>query len=126
MTCYAGARWVREEVLDAAPAASLRVLVIWSPNLPGDFRGAVDRSVLGDRRATNFWDQGAQVDDWFAARAGADTTTWDAFYLYGPRARWGAGGPGRPLAAGSPVFDDKEELRAAVRRLLGRGQGSDN
>lgn len=116
MTCYAGARWVREEVLEAAPASALRVLVVWSANLPGDFRGSVDRRVLADPRATNFWDEDASVDEWFAARAGADTVTWDAFYVYDPEASWSSG-RGRPLASGSPVFDRKDELRAALRRL---------
>jgi hypothetical protein len=116
VTCYAGARWVREEVLEATPGSPLRVLVVWSPNLPGDFRRSVDRRLLADRRVTNFWDEDATVDEWFAARAGADTITWDAFYLYGPEASWSSL-PSRPVALGSPVFDRKDELRAALRRL---------
>ena len=107
---------MREEVLEAAPASPLRVLVVWSPNVPGDFRGSVDRRLLADRRVTNFWDAEAGTDEWFAARAGAETITWDAFYLYGAEASWSSG-LGRPLAHGSPVYDRKDELHAALRRL---------
>jgi hypothetical protein len=86
------------------------------PVLAGDSRARWDRRVLRDRRVTQLWDQEQVVGTWFQANGGS---FWDAYYLYGPGARW-RDRPTAPVASGSPIVGATGELGREVRRLLGR------
>jgi hypothetical protein len=107
---------VRTDVLERDRSSALRVFVVWSPNLPGDWRGSVDGRVLGDPRVTSFWDERGAAEKWFAEHVKAESVSWDAYFLFEPGARW-TSGPGRPASSGSPVFDDREELDAALAEI---------
>jgi hypothetical protein len=80
----------------------------------------VDRRVLGDPRVTSFWDERGAAEKWFAEHVKAEPVSWDAYFLFDRGARW-ASGPGRPAASGSPVFNEKEELEAALAEIRTRG-----
>ncbi len=103
-------------MLERDRSAPLRVFVVWAPNVPGDSRDLVDPRVLGDPRVTSFWDQQGTAEQWFAQNVKAEAVSWDAYFLFGPRARW-ASEPDAPAASGSPVFNDKDELKAALAEI---------
>lgn len=74
--------------------------------------------VMVDQRATHFWDDTQLVSDDLAAAYGAPgQLLWDAFYVFGPDASWGAGPP-RPLGSGSPVVDHMASLLTLLRPYL--------
>lgn len=85
--------------------------------LPGDSRQFLDTKVLSDPRATNYWDQQKLVGNWYSQnvthRRG---TTWDAFFLYGPQARW-TDMPGPQVAAGGPVIGARDKLLTGLQQL---------
>jgi hypothetical protein len=107
---------VATDVLERDRSSPLRVFVVWAPNVPGDSRDSVDRRVLGDRRVTSFWDERGTAEQWFAAHVKAEAVSWDAYFVFGPRARW-ASEPDAPVSSGSPVFNDKEELETALAEI---------
>ena len=112
---------MRTDLLERDRSSPLRVFVVWAPNVPGDSRALVDRRVLGDPRVTSFWDERGTAEQWFAKNVRPETVSWDAYFLFGPRARWGSE-PDALVSSGSPVFDDKRELEAALARITsGRG-----
>jgi len=107
---------VRTDVLERDRSAPLRVFVVWAPNVPGDSRELVDRRVISDPRVTSFWDEQGTAEQWFAKNVKPETVSWDAYFLFGPRARWGSE-PDAPVSSGSPLFNDKEELEAALAQI---------
>jgi hypothetical protein len=74
--------------------------------------------VMVDQRATHFWDNTQLVsDDLAAASRTPGQLVWDAFYVFGPDASWGARPP-RPLGSGSPVVDHMASLLTLLRPYL--------
>lgn len=108
---------MRTNVLDAHPSARLRVYAVWFDMLAGDDRRWTDLQVLNDPRVTNYWDAGKALGTFYARRAGHTGVTWDAYFLYGPDARW-SDAPGPVLSSGGPVIGSSDELAAAVRPFL--------
>ena len=109
------------EILSKYPEAELKVYSIWYSMYPGDDRSKWDSSLITDPRATLFWDQEKVVGRWFAehniADCGADIL-WDAYLLFGPEAEWDAV-PSPLISWGVPVYHRSEDLKAAIRPLLG-------
>jgi hypothetical protein len=113
-----GARWVRQEILDRNPRADLRVIAVWFPNIDGDVRESWPAEVLDDPRVVHLWEEGQAIGRWYGARTrpGEDWTEWDAFFVYGPEARW-SDGPPPHLAWGRTIVREREKLRDAVMSL---------
>ena len=111
---------MRTEILDKYPAADLRVFVVWFSMLPSDFRLLVDHRVLADPRAANFWDERRVVGRWFAQQVAHDPgITWDAYFLYGPEARWESV-PAPLVSSGGTVIGQRRELQRDLQAFLQR------
>ena len=107
---------MQSQILGKNPSATLSVLVVWLPMLNGDSQQMIDQQVLADHRVTYFWDPGRVMGRWFSDHVTGDPgPTWDAFFLYGPQARWGTV-PGPLIGSGSTVIGSRDELLAAFNR----------
>jgi hypothetical protein len=94
------------------------VFVVWFPVLFGDSRELVDRRVLSDHRAVNFWDPNRLTGGWFSEHVTHDAgLTWDAYFLYGGEATWQTA-PGPLVGSGSSVIGSSDALAAQLRPLL--------
>jgi hypothetical protein len=108
---------VRDDILAKNPRANLVVYAVWLPELGGS-RDAWSSSVLPDRRVVSYWDGDERVALWYASHVvDQPGIVWDAFFLYGPSARWGST-PGPLVAGGGTVIGESERLQAAIRPLL--------
>jgi hypothetical protein len=110
---------VHDEILQKYPSARLKVLSVWFNMLTGDSRQFLDTRVLSDPRVTYYWDQDKVTGRWFSDHVtGRAKVTWDAYFLYGPAARWDQG-PG-PLVSSSngDVIGSTDELMSAIRPYL--------
>ena len=120
-TCVAGARWVREHVLDAEPSEQLRVYAVWLDQRPTDARDTIDESTLDDPRVTQYWDGTGVTGTHFAETdlggLGYSGFVYDSYYVFGPDARWDDE-PAPLAAAGAPVLHDGEALLAALEAQL--------
>lgn len=99
--CIAGARAMRERVLNAHPEADLRVFVVWLPMLGGDSAQTSAESsdiFAGDPRVIQFYDPdrllGAQISAQLL-RKGAGPA-WDIYLAYSPDAVWREQAPPEP------------------------------
>lgn len=109
---------MREEILDKHPKATLHVYVVWFNMLPGEAKIFVDRTVLGDPRVTNFWDEGKVTGRWLAQHVtGEEGIVWDAYFLYGPEAHWDSL-PGPLLSSGGSVLGSAGQLQQSIEPLL--------
>ena len=96
----------------------MEVLAVWFPVLGGDDRSAWDNEILPDRRAEDFWDGRGLVSSWYLDHVvHGSGIVWDAYFLYGPGARWDAT-PGPALSSGGPVVDHTADLELAMQRFL--------
>jgi hypothetical protein len=108
---------VRSDLLEKYPRSDVHVYVVWFNMLPADSRNLVDRKVLNDRRATNFYDPNRLVGAWFADHAnGGVGIVWDAYFLYPAAAMW-ADQPQPLLSSGGPVIEASSDLAAAFAKL---------
>jgi hypothetical protein len=108
---------VQSQILRQYPDADLRVFVVWLPVMPLDARFDV-ADVMVDGRARHFWDNEQRVSKDIAATYGSPgQLVWDAFFVFGPDARWNEGPP-RPLADGSPVVENMATLESALNPYL--------
>jgi hypothetical protein len=106
---------VRENILDRYPTARLRVLVVWFNMLYGDAKALTDLRVLADRRVANYWDDSKTVGRWYAQHVTHTAgIKWDAYFLYGPDARW-IDAPKPQRSSGGPVIAARERLRTAMQ-----------
>lgn len=109
---------MRTNILDAHPSARLRVYVVWFDMLQGDDRRWTDLQVLNDSRVTNYWDATKAAGRFYAEKVmGYPGVEWDAYFLYGPDARW-SDTPSPQLSSGGPVIGASDQLLAAVRPFL--------
>lgn len=109
---------MRTNILDAHPSARLRVYVVWFDMLPGDDRRWTDLQVLNDPRVTNYWDSAKATGSFYADKVeDSPGVEWDAYFLYGPEARW-SDTPAPQLSTGGPVLGMSDQLAAAIRPFL--------
>jgi len=108
---------VHSNVLEANPSSPLKVYVVWFNMLPGDDRARLDTKVLADPRVTNYWDDQKIVGNWYSQQVTHRRgTTWDAFFLYGPQARW-TNAPGPEVSSGGSVIGSRDKLAAGLDQL---------
>lgn len=114
--CVEGARAAR--TLLAGCAAPVATLAVWLPMYPGDAREQIDPSLLPQSR--QWWDGDRAAGRWLAVHMPPDgmggEVAWDAFWLFGPEARWDER-PAPVAASGSPVVRHLETLRRALTAL---------
>jgi hypothetical protein len=109
---------VHDEILQKYPSARLKVISVWFNMLAGDSRQLLDTRVLGDPRVTYYWDQDKVAGRWFSDHVtGGAGVTWDAYFLYGPGARWDQS-PGPLVSSGGPVIGSAGDLMTAIRPFL--------
>jgi len=110
----------------------LRMYVVWFPMYVGDARERWNPSLLSDSRAVHYWDEQRIVGRMYLQQAAriwpkraADTVppqdeaVWDAYFLYGPNARWGNRLPD-VTSWGAPILKTRETLEQRLTRLLKR------
>lgn len=110
---------MQREILEAEPAADLRVYSVWIPFLGGTSEAAdVSRRVLPDPRVDQFWDGEAVTSMWFAEHVDhSPAPAWDVYYLFGPEATW-AGVPGPIVSSGGTIIGQSSALKGAITPLL--------
>ena len=91
--------------------------------LATDSRESWSPALLDDPRVRHFWDPGKVVGRWFAqhpelgdCELGNRGIAWDAFYLFGPDARW-EDAPQPVLVAGCPIVREEARLLAGLAML---------
>jgi hypothetical protein len=94
------------------------VVVLWEPMYPGDTRqDAVTNKVFDDPRVTSFWDPHEISGRWFGQHAVGNVErgqiVWDAYYAFGPAARWDHL-PDHLLAARGPIIDGTDALERSL------------
>jgi len=95
----------------------LDVLVVWFDMLPGDSRELLDTRTLADPRVTNYWDDQKLVGSWYSEQVTHSRgVTWDAFFLYGPRAHW-SGQPEPLVSSGGTVIGDHDQILTGLHQL---------
>ena len=117
-------------MLKANEDADIRFYAIWFAMYPGDVRERWPVESLSDRRVIHYWDDGKNVARSYAERLpeianlmapgskGYEAPVlWDAFFLYGPEARWDAAPTGL-RRWGRTILATKDALREAVEGLL--------
>ncbi len=115
---------MHQNILDAKPDAKLRVYYVWLPMLPGDDRSAWNRTAFADRRARHYWDGERVLGEWLADRGHValdypGPIVWDAYLLFGPKARWDDR-PSHLLDFGWTVIGSTDGLSSALQPLIGR------
>ncbi len=111
---------MQSDILAKHTSASVRVYAVWLPILAGDSRSQWHATFLPDRRAVHFWDENRIVGQWFAEKVeGHRGVVWDAYFLYGPEAKW-EGMPAPLISSGSPVISRRNELERSMGPLLKR------
>ena len=92
------------------------------PVLGGDSRSAWNKRLFDDPRVINLWDGGKLSGRWLADHKIGGLGypggfVWDAFFVFGPKARWQQT-PSGLLAAGSPIIAGTGDLNAKLVPLL--------
>ncbi len=99
----------------------LKVYVVWFNMLPSDDRRFLDTGVLADPRVSNYWDERKLFGTWVSQQmTHSRGITWDAFFLFGPQARWDDV-PQPVISEGGPVIGSTDELTAGLQQLTGGG-----
>ena len=110
---------MQQEILDKNPSPHLRVYAIWFNMLPGDSRAAWDGAVLADPRVVHLWDEQKLAGGWFAGHVSRSPgTEWDAYFLYGPQAKWDSE-PSPLVSWGGTIIGKRSQLEASIAPLLG-------
>ena len=105
---------MQQNILAKYPQGRVRVYTVWFNMLWGDSRDGWDSTVLPDARVTHLWDGQKLVGRWFAAQDGEPHgTAWDAYWLYGPTARWDSA-PGPLVGSGGPVINVGGQLQGQL------------
>jgi hypothetical protein len=112
---------VQREILEAEPAAEVRVYAVWVPFLGGTSQAAdVSRRVLPDPRVTQFWDRSALTSEWFAENVDhSQAPAWDVYYLFGPDATW-TDVPAPVVSSGGTIIGQSSALQDAITPLLAK------
>jgi hypothetical protein len=125
-----GARWVQQELLGPNRKARLRVYAVWFNIFPGDSRQGWRPDLLTDSRVMQYWDEPRSVGRLYyqslpqiwQMRAPEtvppqETTLWDAYLLYGPRARWDEQPPDL-VSWGSTILLTRDSLSRDLEEAL--------
>ena len=109
---------MQSQILQRYRDANLRVYVVWLPVMPLDARFDV-ADLLVDPRTTHYWDNEQQVSHALGAAyyGSPGQLVWDAFFVFGPDARWNDGPP-HPLETGGPVVEHMPTLRSVLSPYL--------
>lgn len=124
---------MRKEILDRNPGLDIAVTSVWLPVLKTDDKVGADEnvSILAESRVRQYYDPDGRTGRWFHqhvvvpdARIATKPLfchgiAWDAFFLYGPQAKWDDA-PETALAAGGPIVKESTILRDAVEHLTGQ------
>ena len=113
---------MQKEILEKYPSAKLRVYVVWFSMIPTDARSrwSWTGGSINDQRAVHFWDEQKIVGRRFATRENSEGDggiVWDAYFLYGPDARWDSK-PEPLLSTGVTVRGEADELKKQLVPLL--------
>ena len=98
---------------------------VWFSMLPGDSRSGWRSGAMADPRVTNLWDEQQVASQWFSQHIdGEQGYVWDAYYLYGPDARWDSANsaPTSLLSTGGTVRSKLGDLEASLTPLLSQGK----
>jgi hypothetical protein len=108
---------VQSNILASSSDPRLRVYAVWLPFLNGT-KTAVNPTVLGDPRVSEFWDQQAVTSQWVSSHVTHQPfPTWDYYLLFGPGAKWGTSL--QPIVSqGGDVIGRSGALRSAIGPLL--------
>jgi hypothetical protein len=110
---------VQTQLLERYPQADIRVYVVWLPVLPLDNNRVSVTETVTDSRATHFWDNDRAVSDELGTAYGSDgAVVWDAVFVFGPDAEWGAKPPS-PMDSGAPVVSAMTDVEQALKPYLG-------
>jgi hypothetical protein len=80
---------------------------------------------MPDSRVTNLWDEQRVASQWFSQHIdGEQGYVWDAYYLYGPDARWESSNsaPTSLVSTGGTVRSKLGDLEASLTPLLTQGR----
>jgi hypothetical protein len=112
---------VQREILEAEPAANLRVYAVWVPLRGGTSEAAdVSGRVLPDPRVIQFWDGSTITSEWFAQNVDhSPGLAWDVYYLFGPDATW-TDVPGPIVSSGGTIIGQSSALKDAITPLLAK------
>ena len=80
---------------------------------------------MPDPRVTNLWDEQHVASQWFSQHIdGEQGYVWDAYYLYGPDARWDSANnaPTSLTSTGGTVRNKLGDLEASLTPLLSKGR----
>lgn len=119
---------MQQNVLDPNPSAKIRVYAIWYAVLPGDSREAWTRNdsgVITDSRVVNGWADKSIARQWVGAGVSAvNTMAYDAYYVYGPKARWDRvpGTPAPLVSTGSTIIARRDSLKSSLFAVTPRRQ----
>jgi hypothetical protein len=122
--CVSGAEWVDDYILKRYPELPLRVYAVWYEMYPGDSPDdfPTARLLMPDKRVTHWWDPSKDVGRWFTQVAPTNLKgeiQWDAFYLYGEEAKWGAEPPSQLLTWGRTILRDRRKLAERIEQIAG-------
>jgi hypothetical protein len=95
------------------------VYAVWFNMLPRDTRGGRPAGILADPRVEQFWDEHHLAGTAFAPLANwHHGVLWDAYFLYGPGARWAETSPAPPpaLSVGRTIFSTRQKLQEDFRK----------
>jgi hypothetical protein len=117
-------------LLRVSSKSSLRVYAVWFPMYPGDARDRWNPSLLNDPRVVHYWDEQRTIGRtylqnvarlWAKRAAGTvppqEEAVWDAFLLYGPRARWEEQLPD-VVSWGAPILATRDVLERRLTQTV--------
>jgi hypothetical protein len=109
---------VQTQLLDQRPSDQLRVYAVWLPMLGGDAREKWNGTTMPDNRVIHFWDGELHVGQWLAEQVEVYRgVSWDAYYLYGPDAKWETV-PSHLVGSGGTIFDKREALELKMSTFV--------
>lgn len=119
---------MREELLAKRATADVKVYAIYFEVVPGD-QGAKSRidpdTLFDDPRVTVFWDDEQVAGRWFednvtkvGRRQGQEgRVEWDAFILFGPKAKWDEKGA-EVVSWGRTLYQERDRLARDLDAVL--------
>ncbi|MCI0821289.1 MAG: hypothetical protein J4N31_03020, partial [Chloroflexi bacterium] len=111
--------WVQQQILNADPELDLKLYVVWNARpLVGEPALKPSAGLEPDDRIAEYWDTEQHVGRWLASNLTADAHAFDAYFLFGPEARWGDTPPDLRSTAAGDGFLSGAALRMALEALF--------